>query len=187
MWAAHTDDVGNLSGWESRGPEWRGFATGGSKVLFRFGRRDATRLCVTEAAIDAMSLAAIEGIRDGTLYLSTGGGWAPSTVEALHQLTSDVDVQLIAATDGNAQGDVYADRLRALAEHVGCSWLRLRPPADDWNEVLKSQAKERTERRTEKSGVPHSRQPHQGRLRPAAPALDPAGQDAGGPEAVMKD
>ncbi len=45
----------------------------GTKVLFRLGRSVASRLCVTEAAIDAMSLAAFEGLRDGTLYLSTGG------------------------------------------------------------------------------------------------------------------
>lgn len=187
MWAAHTDDVGNLSGWESRGPEWRGFATGGSKILFRLGAMNATRLCVTEAAIDAMSLAAIEGMREGTLYLSTGGGWAPASSHALRSLCETSNVQLVAATDANSQGDAYADRLRGIAEEVGCTFLRLRPSADDWNEVLKRREQESGERRTEKGGVPHSRQPHQGRLCPAAPALDPAGRDAGGPEAVMKD
>lgn len=57
MWAAHRDGGGLVTGWEERGPQWRGFATGGAKVLFRFGAIDARRLCVTEAAIDAMSLA----------------------------------------------------------------------------------------------------------------------------------
>lgn len=70
-------------GWMGRAgtrvPEWRGFSTGGSKVLFRLGAPDALRLCVTEAAIDAMSLAAIEGLQDATLYVSTGGGWSPRT------------------------------------------------------------------------------------------------------------
>lgn len=56
MWAAHRDGEGVVTGWEERGPEWRGFSTGGAKVLFRFGPCDALRLCVTEAAIDAMSL-----------------------------------------------------------------------------------------------------------------------------------
>ena len=59
MWAAHVDGEGRVVGWEERGPAWRGFATGGSKVLFRFGPSDASRLCVTEAAIDAMSLAVL--------------------------------------------------------------------------------------------------------------------------------
>jgi len=138
MWAAHTDGSGAVVGWEERGPEWRGFATGGAKLLFRFGSPVAHRFCVTEAAIDAMSLAAIEGLQDGTLYLSTGGGWSPQTTDALRDLVSGTGAQLVAATDANSQGDAYAERLRALAEEVGCQWLRLRPPAGDWNDVLKN-------------------------------------------------
>ncbi len=79
MWAAHQSDDGIVTGWEERGPEWRGFASGGGKVLFRLGHKGAIRICVTEAAIDAMSLAAIERIRRDTLYVSTGGGWSPGT------------------------------------------------------------------------------------------------------------
>ncbi|MGV4797418.1 DUF3991 and toprim domain-containing protein [Rhizobium sp. F40D2] len=183
MWAAHTDDVGVVTGWEARGPQYRGFASGGNKVLFRLGPPTALRLAVTEAAIDAMSLAAIEALRDGTLYLSTGGGWSPSTQAALRELASRPDAQLVAATDANSQGDLFAERLRALAEHAGCDWTRLRPPEEDWNETLKIREKE--ERK--EAGVPHSRRPRQGRLRPAEPALDPAGHDAGGSEGVMKD
>lgn len=145
MWAAHRDDEGTVKGWEGRGPEWRGFAAGGNKVLFRFGAGLAKRLCVTEAAIDAMSLAAIEGMRDGTLYLSTGGGWAPATAAALRCLCETPDVQLVAATDANAQGDAFADRLRQLAEEIGCDFMRLRPSADDWNEVVKKKQREKEE------------------------------------------
>ncbi|MUZ74524.1 DUF3991 domain-containing protein [Agrobacterium vitis] len=147
MWAAHADGAGTIAGWEERGPDWRGFATGGAKVLFRLGQSPALRLCITEAAIDAMSLAAIEGMRDGTLYLSTGGGWSPATEAALRALAAQPDVQIVAATDANSQGEAYADRLRALAEALGCAWLRLRPPADDWNEFLKLRESERRGRR----------------------------------------
>ena len=147
MWAAHTDDAGNICGWEERGPEWRGFSTGGSKTLFRFGGPDALRLCVTEAAIDAMSLAAFEGLRDGSLYLSTGGGWSPLTDAALRALAARPDAMLVAATDANDQGETYAERLRLLAEHAGCAWHRLRPPADDWNEALQQKGKEEREKR----------------------------------------
>ncbi|MBB3917647.1 DUF3991 and toprim domain-containing protein [Rhizobium fabae] len=185
MWAAHTDNGGAVTGWEARGPEYRGFASGGTKVLFRLGPDTALRLAVTEAAIDAMSLAAIEGLRDGTLYLSTGGGWSPSTEAALRQLASRADALLVAATDANSQGETFAERLRALAVETGCDWARLRPPAEDWNETLKIREKEKRERKG--SGVPHSRRPRQGKLRPAEPALDPAGRDAGGPGSVMKD
>jgi hypothetical protein len=153
MWAAHLDHAGGVVGWEERGPDWRGFATGGSKTIFRLGRSDAARICVTEAAIDAMSLAAIEGMRDNTIYVSTGGGWSPSTDAVLAALAGRPGTQLIAATDANSQGNIYADRLRSIAEAASCDWQRLRPPADDWNEVL--QKKEEQEERI-------------GRKRPAA-------------------
>ncbi len=108
----------------------------GAKVLFRLGSQRAKRLCVTEAAIDAMSLAAIEGLRTDSLYLSTGGGWSPRTEEALYNLASRPDVLLVAATDGNPQGELYAERLRQLADKAGSGWRRLRPTAGDWNDVL---------------------------------------------------
>lgn len=148
MWAAHVDSEGRVAGWEERGPDWRGFATGGSKVLFRLGPSDAFRLCVTEAAIDAMSLAALEGSREQTLYLSTGGGWSPATDAALAELAVRPGLTLVAATDANPQGDAYAERLRALAEASGCDWQRLRPPAEDWNEVLQNWQREKRERKT---------------------------------------
>ncbi|TWF43471.1 DUF3991 and TOPRIM domain-containing protein [Neorhizobium alkalisoli] len=136
MWAAHTDSAGLVVGWEERGPDWRGFSTGGSKVLFRLGAQDAVRLCVTEAAIDAMSLASVEDLRDDSLYLSTGGGWSPKTEAALVALLARPGAELVCATDANDQGDVFARRLQVLAVHLNRPWLRLRPPADDWNEVL---------------------------------------------------
>ena len=136
MWAAHLDDEGVLTGWEERGPAWRGFSSGGSKVLFRLGSPDAVRLCVTEAAIDAMSLAALEGLREGSLYLSTGGGWSPKTEAAVRVLAARPCARIVAATDANSQGEAFATRLRDIADEAGCDWLRLAPWADDWNEAL---------------------------------------------------
>lgn len=141
VWAAHTNEAGIVTGWEARGPQYRGFASGGTKILFGLGAKAAVRLAVTEAAIDAMSLAAIESLREGTLYLSTGGGWSPATAAALSRLASEPSVQLVAATDANPQGDLFAERLRELADEVGCDWVRLRPPEEDWNETLKLRAK----------------------------------------------
>lgn len=137
MWAAHTNDAGIVTGWEERGPEWRGFATGGAKVLFRFGLPDALRLYVTEAAIDAMSLAAIDEMRADSLYLSTGGGWASATLAAIEGLTRRPGAQIVAATDNNRQGEVFADRVSAIAAKAQCPFLRLRPGESDWNEVLR--------------------------------------------------
>ncbi|WP_331375590.1 DUF3991 and toprim domain-containing protein [Sinorhizobium chiapasense] len=180
MWAAHRNHTGVVTGWEARGPQYRGFASGGTKVLFRLGSGTAFRLAVTEAAIDALSLAAIEGLREGTLYLSTGGGWSPTAKGALRELACQTGVQLVAATDANSQGDMFAERLRSLANDAGCDWMRLRPPEEDWNETLKVRQKEIDKRRKEEEAS---------RMRAARvkegfarlkPALDPAGRDVGG-------
>jgi hypothetical protein len=164
MWAAHVNDDGAVTGWEERGPSWQGFSAGGSKVLFRLGSSDAMRLCVTEAAIDAMSLAAFEGLRECSLYLSTGGGWSPATEAAVRRLAARPGAVLVAATDANSQGETFAGRLRDIAEEVGCDWLRLTPPAEDWNDALKAQEEEKKERkaRAGRGGLPHARRPHQG-------------------------
>ena len=164
MWAAHTDDAAAVTGWEERGRDWRGFSTGGSKVLFRLGARDALRLCVTEAAIDAMSLAAFEGLREGSLYLSTGGGWSPATDAAVRDLAARSGACLVAATDANNQGETFAARLRATADELGCGWVRLKPPAEDWNDALREREQEKKERkmRAGRGGLPHARRTRQG-------------------------
>lgn len=154
MWAKHVDEAGAVIGWEERGPAWRGFSTGGAKALFRFGKVDARRICITEAAIDALSLAAIEQTRSDTLYVSTGGGWSPLTTQAFEILASGEGGWLVAATDNNVQGEVFADRLRQMADSAGCDFSRLRPEAEDWNEELKE--------RREKGELPHTRPTHQG-------------------------
>lgn len=160
MWAAHVDDDGRVSGWEERGPEWRGFASGGGKALFRLGPTEANRICVTEAAIDAMSLAAIENVRPDSLYLSTGGGWAPATEVAIRVLAACPGTLLVAATDNNAQGDIYAGRIAVIGRDAACDFERLRPVAGDWNDELR--AMNRKEGRMREEGLPHARRPRQG-------------------------
>lgn len=88
MWAAHVDDKGLVTGWDERGTDWRGFAIGGAKILFRLGAGHGLRLVVTEAAIDAMSLASSEGLREGSLTLSTSGGWSEATEAGARALVS---------------------------------------------------------------------------------------------------
>lgn len=133
-WFAHRE-ARVVVGWEERGEGWRGFATGGTKSLFRFGSKAPTRVCVTESAIDALSLAAIEGLRQDTLYASTAGGWSPRTQAAVSAL-SRPDRKLVAATDRDSQGEAFADKLRAIAGAKGCDFYRLRPRANDWNDDL---------------------------------------------------
>ena len=143
MWARHVDRQCRMTGWEERGPDWRGFSAGGSKALFRFGNQRAGRICVTEAAIDAMSLAGLESMRPDSLYVSTGGGWSPCTVAEIEHAANAADMHLVAATDANPQGEAFADRIRQIATSMGCGFSRLRPPqADDWNDVLRERAGE---------------------------------------------
>ena len=111
-WFAHRDHEGRLTGIEIRGPDYRGFSAGGDKTLFRLpgapigSRQPVTRLAVTEAPIDAMSLAAIERLRIDTLYVSTAGGMGPHTLEALEQSLQAVAGQpgalAVAAFDADA-------------------------------------------------------------------------------------
>lgn len=164
MWAAHRDREGAVTGWEERGPEWRGFSTGGAKMLFRFGPIHAPRLCVTEAAIDAMSLAVLERGRSDSLYLSTGGGWSPATEAAIRVLAARAGMLLVAATDNNEQGDKYADRLKAAAAEIDCGFERLRSTADDWNAELKARMGKEGEGKREgrENRLPHARRPRQG-------------------------
>lgn len=170
IWTAHIDRTGQLIGWEERGPQWRGFSTGGAKELFRLGNEAAVRICVTEAAIDAMSLAALEGIRADTLYVSTGGGWSPASDAAIREIAARPGILIAAATDNDRQGEVYAGRLQEIVRETGCRYQRLRPSTQDWNSDLQGRPKGNPgmegERRAE--SLPHARPSRQGRLRPAS-------------------
>ena len=144
-WFAHRDQAGTLTGIEMRGPNWRSFSTGGQKALFQLpgGSGLPTRFTVSEAPIDALSLAAFEAIRPDTLYLATGGGMGPLTIGSLELLLAGLaqraDGQLIQATDADLAGERYAEQLAALAKQAGVRAERLRPPAGckDWNDALK--------------------------------------------------
>ena len=140
-WFAHAPD-GEVTHVEIRSPTFKGSLKGGRKTLFRFGKlmKSFTRLAVLEAPIDALSLAAIEHMRPDTLYVATGGGMGPGTLDALREaLTSlrDVAGVLVSAADANVAGDRYAERHAAIAAEMAVTFERLRPPqGQDWNDFL---------------------------------------------------
>jgi len=143
-WFAHRDDGGQVSHIEIRGPDFKGSLRGGRKTLFRLpgNGRAVTRLVVTEAPIDALSLAAIEDIRADTLYVATGGGMGPGTEQAIERallaIAGRSGATLASATDANTAGDRYADRHAELAMAAGVLFARLRPiMGTDWNDELK--------------------------------------------------
>ena len=121
-------------------------------MLFRLGASEPRRLCVTEAAIDAISLAAVENLVPGTLYVSTGGGWGPASVAALATLAAKPSIALIAATDRNIQGERYATRLSELARDADRPFHRLAPALEDWNDQLRAH---RNTNRAHGTGIPN--------------------------------
>ena len=146
-WFAHRDGE-QVTHVEIRGPTFKGSLRGGDKTLFRFrpGTGETTRLVIAEAPIDALSVAAREGIRSDTLYVATGGGMGPRTIEALtaacSTLKSIPGVVVESAVDANRAGDRYAERHAQIARESGLHFVRLRPPeGHDWNEVLKREAR----------------------------------------------
>ena len=147
-WFAHRDGAGLLTEIEMRGPAWRSFSAGGDKSLFRIpgGPGRPSRVAVCEAAIDALSLAAIESCRPDTLYTTTAGGMGPATIAALQQLVQDLVSApvgtLIAATDADVAGRRYAARLQGLAIEAGVRFDAILPPdgLNDWNDALRATA-----------------------------------------------
>ncbi len=136
VWAMHQGVSGRITGWEMRGPKYKGFSKGGRKALFWLGHPAvADRVTVTESAIDSLSLASLEGWPEGTVYVSTGGGYRPETGDALGSILPRGSV-LVAATDRGVGGNILAHRLRELASGHAVDFTRLVPTAKDWNAQL---------------------------------------------------
>jgi hypothetical protein len=136
VWALHRSNGGQPCGWEMRGPRYKGFAKGGEKTLFWLGDlTEARRIVVTESAIDALSRAEIEGCKEETVYVSTGGGFGPPTIEVLRRVIRP-GCRIVAATDRGQGGELLAGRLHELAKRAEAGFGRLRPIAKDWNEQL---------------------------------------------------
>ena len=150
-WFAHFDNEGVVAHVDVRGPTYKGSLTGGSKSLFRLppAAPIRPRLVLAEAAIDTLSVAALERLRGDTLYAATGGGMGPSTIAALEALLAEMaalpGALLCSATDANDAGERFADRHRSAAEKFGVAFARLRPPIEggDWNDVLRARAASR--------------------------------------------
>jgi Toprim-like/Protein of unknown function (DUF3991) len=158
---AHFDRAGAVAHVDVRGPTYKGSLTGGVKSLFRLPLKGppVPRLVLTEAAIDALSIAAIESLRGDTLYAATGGGMGPGTIAALEALLLHTatlpDALFCSATDANGPGDRFADRHQSLAREFGIPFARLRPPieAGDWNEVLHAQSEAISRRNAARGGI----------------------------------
>lgn len=140
-WFAHIDQ-GLVTHVEIRSPRFKGALKDGHKTLFRLrpGVAEITRLVIAEAPIDALSLAAIEGLRTDSVYVATGGGMGPRTLSALQTICAELatrpDSIAESAADANRAGDRYAERHAEIARAAGVAFVRLRPAEGlDWNDV----------------------------------------------------
>jgi Protein of unknown function (DUF3991)/Toprim-like len=139
VWALHRATAGEPCGWEMRGPRYKGFSRGGGKALFWLGElASARRVAVAESAIDALSLATLEGWPEDTAYASTGGGFGPRTAEVIRALVP-LAACLVAATDQDRGGELLAGRLHEVARACCAGYTRLRPKGKDWNAQLRGE------------------------------------------------
>lgn len=140
----HKEICGNITGAEMRGPQYKGCVRGGDKSLFCFMGGDAPilRLVITEAAIDALSFAALDPITNGTLYVSTGGGMGPGTLKTLDNLMEKLSVRkrvvIEIATDKDKGGEGFAELLLNNFQQHGLIMRRTVPTGEykDWNDLL---------------------------------------------------
>jgi hypothetical protein len=147
-WFAHFNSVGSVAHVDIRGPTYKGSLAGGAKSLFRLppSAQSFRRLVLAEAAIDALSVAAIESLRADTLYAASGGGMGPDTIAALEALLTAMatlpGTLFCSATDADGPGDRFAERHRSLADKFSVPFARLRPPIEggDWNDVLRARS-----------------------------------------------
>jgi hypothetical protein len=145
----HIDKDG-VTGYEIKNKSFTGFANGGEKAVFtcRINEdKPVSKVIVTESAIDAMSYYEMNGVAgEGVIYLSFGGGMSERQKQVLRDyltiegLTDKVHV--IAATDNDAAGDAFAAEINKIRPDA----LRDKPDAKDWNDMLKLDVLNRSQR-----------------------------------------
>jgi hypothetical protein len=95
----------------------------------------AAACCVTEAAIDAMSLAAIEGFATARSISAPAGDGLPSPTRRCASGSAARRVSWLRRQMPIDQGETYAERLRLLAERPAARGCGCGRPAEDWNEA----------------------------------------------------
>lgn len=80
----HRDKHGEITGFASRGPDWKSFSKGGTKSLWFAdpGPEERNALCVGEAVISVLSYASLH-YNSKTCYLSTEGAMSPLQFELI--------------------------------------------------------------------------------------------------------
>ena len=114
-----------------RGPTYKGSLTGGAKSLFRLSLKGTLlpRLVLTEAAIDALSIAAIESLRRDTLYAAACHRWtAWGRARSLRSRRLLVNVADAPLARSSAAPRTPMDRASALPTGTGSLRGKIRHP-----------------------------------------------------------
>ncbi|MEQ1908042.1 MAG: DUF3991 and TOPRIM domain-containing protein [Vicinamibacterales bacterium] len=134
---AHVNADGQLCGFEKKNRGFTGFAAGGEKGLGVSNDLEGdVRIVYTESFIDLLSYAALFP-HERTRYRSFGGALSPKQPEIIrsHILALPRGAEVVAATDADDAGQQFAETIRSLSE--GYAFREHRPPAGDWNDVLR--------------------------------------------------
>lgn len=139
MLFAHRNGEGRITGFEMDGPEWSGFARGGNRSLCCLGEEQtARRIVMTDTAMNALSLAEIEGHRRDTLYVSTGGNPQAPGLALLQTLASGREL-VIAMTSGQIPDEAFRKLAGLPADRI--EYLAANGPVEEpwtWNDVLRA-------------------------------------------------
>lgn len=143
---AHYNREG-ISGYEMKNKDFTGFAAGGQKGLwFSSNINRASRVVITESALDALSHAEIQRMKktdqQSNAYVSLGGSMSPEQKELIASMLEkmhDKGQELALGTDRDAAGQAFNEQLRGLLPR-GMEAALEAPTANtkDWNESLRS-------------------------------------------------
>lgn len=130
-----------LCGFESKNRGWTSFSPGGVKGLWSsIAAPDDLEILIFETAIDALSLASIEGT-NGMRFVSTAGHPSPMQNELLLDVAQTLGSggKIVIAVDNDEGGDRMLQNLRHLLAQLPIAIEERRPPArgKDWNDVLR--------------------------------------------------
>jgi len=140
---AHTDDAGELTGYEIKGPTFSGFAKGGKRSLARFGPGDEVcQVVLTESGIDALSFHQLGGNLPGVLVVSTGGAVSPVTLDLVAALAARFPAaEVLVGFDADPPGERMRSRLLAYLGSREAVRVVIPSAGKDWNDALQPRQK----------------------------------------------
>ena len=134
-------DLEGLCGFEIKGVNFTGFATGGKKGLWfsNFAPNDCV-LVISESGIDAMSFHLLYHPGHHR-YASTAGGIGSNQKELIRVAANEIHKQggfTVCAFDNDDQGRRYVEMVRELLSREQRKMMRVAIPKNhkDWNDLL---------------------------------------------------